>query len=110
MMLDHKNGYGYGGGKIREKYVEQIFKKEGRLIVQGSLESWAIPQSTTDVGLRPIPQPIALQLGPMESMIFKQQITSNVKPSMTGTEIEQLSLKVTRQRMEQFGLSMNGTV
>jgi hypothetical protein len=43
-------------------------------------------------------------------MIFKQRITSNAKPSMTGAEIEQLSQKVAPQRMGQLGLSKNGNI
>jgi hypothetical protein len=66
-LLD-ENGYGYYSGKIRE----HIFKKEGRLIVQGSLGGWVIPQPTTHVGLRPIPQPVPLQMGPTtQSIVFK---------------------------------------
>jgi hypothetical protein len=103
------NGYGYGG-KISEKHVEQIFKKEGRLIVQGSLGGRVIPQPTTHVGLRPIPQPVPIQMGPTQPVVFKRWITSNAKPSMTGAEIGEMSQKVARQRMRELGLSTHGTV
>jgi hypothetical protein len=68
--LLHENSYGYSA-TIKEKLVEQIFKKEGRLIVQGSLGGQVIPQPTTCVGLRPISQPVPLQTGPTQSMVFK---------------------------------------
>jgi hypothetical protein len=44
--LVEKDGYGYSG-RIGEKAAEQCFKKEGRLILQGSLGGHVIPQATT---------------------------------------------------------------
>jgi hypothetical protein len=97
--LLHKIGHEYGG-KIRETHVERIFKKEGRLIVQGSLGGQVIPQPTTHV----------IQMGPLQPVNFMQRITSNAKPSMTGAEIEENSQKVACQRMGQLGLSTDGNV
>jgi hypothetical protein len=70
--LLHENGYGHGG-KIRKKCADQIFKKEGRLIVQRSLGGWVSPQPqpTAHVGLGPIPQPAPLEMGPIQSVILK---------------------------------------
>ena len=85
--------------KLVKTHIEQIFKKEGRSIIQGSLGGRVIPQPITCVGLMPIPQPVPLQMGPRQPVVFKRRITSNAKPSMTGAEIGEMSQKVARQRM-----------
>jgi hypothetical protein len=100
-----ENGYGYGG-KITEKHVEQIFKKEGRSIVQGSLGGRVIPQPTTRLGLSP--QPVSLQTGPTQPVAFMRQITSNAKPAMTDAEMDGMSQRVARQKLKQLGLSSHG--
>jgi hypothetical protein len=65
-----KDGYGYGG-KIGEKVVEQCFKEEGRLILQGSLGGHVIPQATASghLGML-IPQHVPLEGGGDEACVL----------------------------------------
>jgi hypothetical protein len=104
--LVENDGYGYGG-KISEKEVEQCFKKEGRSILQGSLGGHVIPQAAA----MPIrPQPIMLERGPMQPVLYGGGVASSARSSLTGAEIKILSQRDARARLKELGLSQNGTV
>jgi hypothetical protein len=108
--LVEKDGYGYGR-KIGEKVVEKCIKKEGRSILQGSLGDHVIPQAAASCHLgMPIPQPVSLEGGPMQPVLYQRRVTSSAKPSLTGSKIEILSQRNARARLKELGISQNRTV
>jgi hypothetical protein len=105
--LVEQDGYGYGG-KISEKTVEQWLKKEGRVILQGSLGGHVIPQAAA----MPIhPQPAAmLERGPTQPVFYERRVVSSAIPSLTGAEIENLSQRDARDKLKGLALLTHGTV
>jgi hypothetical protein len=105
--LVEQDGYGYGG-KISEKTVEQWLKKEGRVILQGSLGGHVIPQA---VAMPIHPQPAAmLERGPTQPVFYERRVVSSAIPSLTGAEIENLSQRDARDKLKGLALLTHGTV